>query len=199
VTSTDVRPTQQQRRERTMSRVVDATIEALADVGYARTTVTEIGTRAGVSQGGMFRHFDTRLDVIVAAAETVCERQLTDFRRRLGASDATLRALLELTRDACRAPIHAAWHDLLFAARSDAELRTRLEPTVARYYTRIVELAREQEVLRAVPDESLPALVMTVIHAFDGEALARVVHPQAELDPARLDLLEAMLAGPLAG
>ncbi len=194
MTLAELRPTQQQRRERTMARVVDATIEALAEVGYARTTVTEIGARAGVSQGGMFRHFDTRLDVIVAAAEAVCERQLTDFRRRLAGSDATLRALLELTRDACRAPINAAWHDLLFAARSDAELRARLEPTVSRYYTRIVELAREQPPLRPVPDELLTTLVMTVIHAFDGEALARVVHPQAELDAARLDLLEQLLA-----
>jgi AcrR family transcriptional regulator len=187
------RPTQEQRRERTKKLVVDAAIEALGAVGYARTSVTEIGARSGVSQGGMFRHFATRLDIVVAAGEAVGERQLANFRARLSRTDGSVPALLELTRAACRAPMNAAWHELLSAARSDAELRTRLEPIVARYYARIVELAREQPALAAVPDDALSPLVMTVIHAFDGEALARVVNPQPELDEARLALLEAML------
>ena len=178
-----------------MCRVVDAAIAALGELGYARTTVTEIGARAGVSQGGMFRHFATRLDVVVAAAEAVCERQLADFRVALARTDGSVRALLALTRAACRAPINAAWHELLGAARTDAELRARLEPTVARYYARILDLAREQPALDAVPDELLPTLVMTVIHAFDGEALARVVHPEPDQDELRLALFERLISG----
>ena len=65
------RRTQLQRREQTIGRIVDATIDALCELGYARTSVTEIGARAGVSQGGIFRHFDTRLDIVVAAAAEV--------------------------------------------------------------------------------------------------------------------------------
>jgi AcrR family transcriptional regulator len=181
-----------------MQRVVDAAIEALCELGYARTSVTEIGARAGVSQGGMFRHFDSRLDVVVAAAEAVCERQLVEFRARLAGTDGSLRALLELTRAACRAPINAAWHELLGAARTDPQLRARLEPTITRYYGRIVELAREQPTVLAVPDDRLRTLVMTVIHTFDGEALARTVHPEPEQDEIRLRLLEELLA-PLLG
>lgn len=190
---TSPRPTQRQRRERTIGRILDATVEALGEVGYSRTTVTEIGARAGVSQGGMFRHFDTRMDVVVAAAEAVCERQLAEFRERLRATDGSVRALLELTRAACRAPINAAWHELLGAARTDAELRARLRPTVARYYGRILDLAGEQDALAAVPPALLPTLVMTVVHAFDGEALARVVHPEPALEDARLELFERLL------
>lgn len=186
--------TQPQRRERTIGRVLEATIGALAELGYARTSVTEIGARAGVSQGGLFRHFATRLDIVVAAAEAVCERQLAEFRAHLVATDGSVRALLELTRAACRAPINAAWHELLSAARTDAELRGRLEPTVSRYYARILELAREQPALAHVPDALLPTVVLTVIHAFDGEALARVVHPEPDQDGARLDLLERLIA-----
>ena len=186
--------TQPQRRERTIGRVLDATIDTLAELGYARTSVTEIGARAGVSQGGLFRHFATRLDIVVAAAEAVCERQLGEFREQLSATDGSVRALLELTRAACRAPINAAWHELLSAGRTDADLRGRLEPTVARYYARILELAREQPALAHVPDPMLPTVVLTVIHAFDGEALARVVHPEPDQDDARLTLLERLVS-----
>lgn len=189
---TTARPTQRERRERTVARIIDATIAALAEVGYVRTTVTEIGARAEVSQGGLFRHFAGRAAIIVAAAEEVAARQLVTFRAQLEGTDGSLRSLLILTRDATRAPINAAWHELLSAARTDAGLRVRMAPTVQRYYARIVELAREQPALAAVPDDALVPLVMTAIHVFDGEALAASVYPQPELDDAGLDLLEAL-------
>lgn len=193
------RPTQRERRERTIGLIVDATIAALSEVGYSRTSVTEIGARAGVSQGGMFRHFATRLDVIVAAAEAVCERQLTTFSLHLRGTDGSLRDLLELIREASRDPVNSAWRELLAAARCDPDLRLRLEPTVTGYYARIVELARSQPALRQIPDESLTAVVMTVLHTFDGDALVRAVHPQPELDEQRLGVLEILLTGLVVG
>lgn len=187
------RRTQAERRGQTIGRVVDATIAALCELGYSRTTVTEIGQRAGVSQGGIFRHFETRLDIVVAAAAEVARRQLASFGARVATTDRSLRAILELTRAAAREPINAAWHELLSAARTDAELRARLEAMITGYYAEIVAVARRQPVLAPVPDDLLEPLVLTVIHAFDGEALATVVHPQPTLDAVTLDLLEAML------
>jgi AcrR family transcriptional regulator len=193
VTAT-ARRTQQERREQTIGRVIDATIEALCELGYTRSSVTEIGQRAGVSQGGIFRHFDTRLDIVVAAAAEVARRQLSTFGTLLGDTDGSLRTILELTRAATRAPINAAWHELLSAARTDTELRSRMEELITGYYAQIVALARVQPALAAVPAEILEPLVLTVIHAFDGEALATVVHPQPDLDTITLDLIEAMLS-----
>ena len=192
-TSAPIRRTQQERREQTIGRIVDATIEGLCELGYVRTSVTEIGTRAGVSQGGIFRHFDTRLDIVVAAAAEVAARQLTTFGELLVGTDGSLRTILTLTRAATRAPINAAWHELLSAARTDAELRARMDALIAGYYAQILALARAQPALSTVPDNLLDPLVLMVIHAFDGEALAAVVHPQPALDDVTLDLLEAML------
>ena len=187
------RRTQAERREQTIGRVIDATIAALCELGYTRTSVTEIGTRAGVSQGGIFRHFDTRLDIVVAAAAEVAQRQLSVFGALVAETDGSVRAILELTRAAARAPINAAWHELLSAARTDADLRGRLEPMITDYYAQIINLAKDQPSLQAVPAELLEPLVLMVIHAFDGEALATVVHPAPDLDTITLDLLEAML------
>jgi len=189
------RPTQKQRRERTVGRVVNATIEALGEVGYPRTSVTEIGARAGVSQGGMFRHFSTRLDMVMAAAREITNRQLSTYGQQLGRTDATLRDLLEFTREASRAPVNAAWQELLTAARTDAALRAHLAPLVADYRRRIVEFARAQPVLAGVPDSVLEPVVLTIVQSFDGDALAWNVLPQAEHDETRLVLLEAMLSG----
>lgn len=189
------RPTQRQRRERTVGLILDATISALSDLGYSRASVTEIGRRAGVSQGGMFRHFDTRLDMIVAAAEAVCERQLATFALDLEATDGSVHDLLTLTREASRDPINAAWRELLAAARCDEDLRARLGPTVEVYYARIVELARSQPALSAIPDEHLTSVVLTVLHAFDGDALARAAHPAPGLDDQLLAILEVMFQG----
>jgi AcrR family transcriptional regulator len=197
VTAT-VRRTQAERREQTIGRVVDATIEALCELGYTRTSVTEIGTRAGVSQGGIFRHFDTRLDIVVAAAQEVAQRQLETFGALLADTDGSMRAILELTRAATRAPINAAWHELLSAARTDAELRARMATLITDYYDQIVDLARVQPALASVPAELLRPLVLTVIHAFDGEALATVVHPEPVLDATSLNLIEAMLTALLS-
>jgi AcrR family transcriptional regulator len=193
VTQTAPRRTQQERREQTIARVVDATIDALCELGYTRTSVSEIGARSGVSQGGMFRHFETRLDIVVAAAAEVARRQLSTFGELLAGTDGSLRTILELTRSATRAPINAAWHELLSAARTDAELRARMDALITGYYAQIIALARTQPALDRVPADVLEPLVLMVIHAFDGEALASVVHPQPALDTITLDLLEAML------
>jgi AcrR family transcriptional regulator len=189
------RATQQQRRARTMSLVVDAAIAALAEVGYAGTSVTEIGARSGVSQGGMFRHFPTRLDVVIAAAEAITIRQITTYRGELDRADGSLRDLLEFTRAASRTPDNAAWQELLTAARSDRALRERLAPIVGAYREHIVALARDQSVLADVPTIVLAPIVLTIVQAFDGEALAGAVLPQPEHDELRIQLLEAMLGG----
>jgi len=60
--------TQQERREETIGKLLDATIDTLADVGYARTSVREICSRAGVPHGALFCHFDSRLELIAAAS-----------------------------------------------------------------------------------------------------------------------------------
>jgi AcrR family transcriptional regulator len=97
-----------------MSAVVDATVEALGEIGYTRTTTAEISRRSGVSQGGVFRHFDTRMDVIVAAADRVRARQFDGFRAGLaGQDEVDLAGIVRLLRRATRAPINAAWYELV--------------------------------------------------------------------------------------
>lgn len=190
------RRTQAERREGTIAALVDATVEALGEVGYARTTTNEIARRAGVSQGGLFRHFDSRLDVILAAADAVRARQFVDFRAGLAAlGEFDVAAVVRLLRRATRAPVNAAWYELLVAARTDPDLRARLAPLAHRYHREIVEMGRVLPIAAAMPPEELDTIVLSIVHLLDGEALTATVH----VDTAREDRRVAQLVRILAG
>ena len=73
-TTSAPRRTQAERREGTIGALLDATEDVLHERGYAATTVAAVCERAGVSQGGLFRHFATRRALLVAAAERVADK-----------------------------------------------------------------------------------------------------------------------------
>jgi AcrR family transcriptional regulator len=190
------RRTQTQRREGTIAAVVDAAVEALGEVGYTRTTTAEISRRSGVSQGGLFRHFETRLDIIVAAADRVRARQFVDFRTGLGSLKAfDLAEVVRLLRRATRAPINAAWYELVVAARTDAELRGRLEPLAQRYHREIIEIGRTLPFAAAMPTDELDTIVLGIVHMLDGEALMATVHAHPEQEGIRIEQLVRVLSG----
>ena len=75
--------TQQQRREETVARLLDASIATIVDVGYARASAAVITKRAGLSGGALFRHFDTMGDFMAATAHEVMRRQLDAFGKKI--------------------------------------------------------------------------------------------------------------------
>lgn len=190
------RRTQRERREATVAKLVDATIHAVAEVGYARTSVQEICGRAGLSHGGMFRHFDTRLDLIVAAAAEVAVRQIRGFVdrfARLSPAQTTLAELLRQIRDLSRDPINAVWHELLVAARTDERLRERLRPIVAGYRGELYAAAMLVPGIVAFDEEIREVLLFSVLYLFDGETLARALAEDGSREQVRLTLVEGCL------
>lgn len=171
-------------------------MDSLSELGYARTTTAEISRRTGISQGGLFRHFPSRPALIVAAAEEVRDRQLVGFRAGLEQlGEVGVEDCLRLLRQACRAPVNAAWYELLVAARTDGELRVELAPMVARYHAEIVALGRSLPIAAAIPAEEVDSILMSVVHLLDGEALTTVLCPHPEQEERRLEHLVRILAG----
>ncbi|MCP2275736.1 TetR/AcrR family transcriptional regulator [Nocardia amikacinitolerans] len=193
--NTNVRRTQAERTASTKAALVDATIETIAEIGYYRASLGEICERAGVSKGGLFRHFDSRLALVVEAAEEVGRRNIAGFRA-LG--DAPLADMLALTRSQSRAQINAIWFELLVAARTDPKLREQLAPVAARLYATIDELAVLPSSGAGVDPALLRLMGTSLLHMFDGEAVLREVLPRPELEDARLkaatELFNALVA-----
>jgi AcrR family transcriptional regulator len=62
------------RAERTQQRILDAAGQCFAANGYARTTVEDVASRAGVSKGLVHHHFGTKERILEAVLERTLAR-----------------------------------------------------------------------------------------------------------------------------
>jgi AcrR family transcriptional regulator len=195
------RRTQRERREATIRKLLDAATEALIDVGYGAASVQVVCERAGVSQGALFRHFDTREALMVAVGRDVGSKALERYRRDFEAlreREDSMVLALRLVRERCHSRLNQAWYELAMAARTSPGLRKGLRPVAVEYHASIVRLAREllPELAQSMGDR-FQALVETIVAVFDGESVVRFVLPRLPDQDAKLELLGA-LAGAAA-
>jgi AcrR family transcriptional regulator len=190
------RRTQEERREGTIRKLLDAATETLIDDGYAAASVQVICKRAGVSQGALFRHFATREALMVAVGDDVAKKTLGHYAREFEAlrdREESLVLAMRLVRSHCRSRQNQAWFELVMAARTSASLRKALRPAMLRYYADIDRLARALlPDLAAILGDNFSVLVETIVAVFDGETMQRVLVKKPNAEGARLELLGAL-------
>lgn len=194
--------TQRQRREETVTRLLDASIDTIIEVGYARASAALIAKRAEVSDGALFRHFPTMGDFMAATAREVMRRQLELFTKRVAAipaADSVLETALMVLRDITANPTNAVMYELLIAARTDDKLKATLREVLAEYAAKINEIASTVPGSDGFPPDGFATLVATLTNAFDGAAIVRAVLPQPELEERRIALLATLFKGGLPG
>ncbi len=192
--------TQQQRREETVGRLIDACIATIIEVGYARASAAVITKRAGVSVGALFRHFDTMGDFMAATASEVLRRQLESFTKgvaEIPADRPALQAVLEILRDITSGPINAVIYELTIAARTDEKLRDTLQHELGQYAAKIDEAARALPSADGFPRETVPVVAALMRNVFDGAAVIEGVLPQPEIAAQRIPVLMALLTAAL--
>src|ERR1700722_12507810 len=189
--------TQQERREQTVGRLLDACIATIIEVGYARASAAVITKRAGVSVGALFRHFETMGDFMAATAHEVMRRQLESLTEQLaeippeapGLGDA-----LKILQDVTSGPQNAVLFELLVAARTDEKLKATLQDELGEYAEKIVEAARTLPYAERFPQDKLPVILRLLENVFDGAAVVQGILPQPELDEQRIPMLIALLS-----
>src|SRR5439155_1026260 len=65
------RRSQEERREATRGAVLDATVECLAERGYAGTTTTRIARRARVSRGALLHYYASKIELLTSAIDRI--------------------------------------------------------------------------------------------------------------------------------
>ncbi len=138
------RRTQAERRTETRALLLDAALAQLVADGLARFTTTEVGRRSGLSQGALFKHFPSKAELLAAVAEHLFDELRATYEEAfhsLPPSRRTVRDGLDLLWQHMLDPRLAAAFELYTAARTDAELRARLEPVVRAHVARVEELA----------------------------------------------------------
>jgi AcrR family transcriptional regulator len=189
--------TQQERREETVARLLDASIATIVDVGYARASAAVITKRAGLSGGALFRHFDTMGDFMAATAREVMRRQLDLFGKKIAeipSARPALEGVLRAMRDVTRNDVNAVMYELLIAARTDEKLRATLQEVLKEYSSRIFDTANTLPMADQYPEGAVAALAALLTNSFDGAAIIHHVLPQPEIDEGRIPLLLSLLA-----
>jgi len=194
------RRSQAERRESTIARLLDATIISLSTQGYARTTTSGVCKRAEMSQGALFRHFPTRALLIAAATEELCRRHLVRMSLAFSSfgsptSGDPIETLVRHIRDASRTSDHAAWHEVMVAARTDVELHALVAPSLRAF---------ESALLEGLPAMGVPSshrigtIMLSLMHMFDSESVTIAVHGNAPLEADRIEWITGMLRRELA-
>jgi AcrR family transcriptional regulator len=188
--------TQQQRRDETVARLLDASIATIAEVGYARASAAVISKRAHVSDGALFRHFATMGDFMAATAHEVSRRQLDLFTKQVAeipADRPPLEAVLTILRDITRNSTNAVLYELMVAARTDEKLKGTLQSVLEQYSSKIYDVARALPGADSFPEDIFPAVVAMVANTYDGAAIVQAVLPQPDIEAQRIPLLVSLL------
>jgi AcrR family transcriptional regulator len=190
---------QAQKSAATRRQIIDAAIDCLVRVGYARTTTTRIAEVAGLSRGAMLHHFPTKLDIVRAAVNELHAKRLKAFRKAIERVPAAGRDRVRSAVDAywqhARHPIFVAFFELSVAARTDTELEAIMRPAQAAFDEAWVRTARE-----AFPEwQSDPEAFDLALHVsrylLEGMAVSFLTHEETERGRHVRDYLERLLLG----
>jgi AcrR family transcriptional regulator len=188
--------TQQQRREETVGRLLEACIATIVEIGYARASAAVITKRAGVSVGALFRHFATMGDFMAATASEVLRRQVESGTKRVAeipADQPALPAALAILRDITSGPTNAVLYEMLIAARTDEKLKVTLQRELGQYGAKLRDAVRTLPGAERFPADTFPVLVALMTNVFDGAALVEGVLPQPDIAEQRIPVLTALL------
>jgi AcrR family transcriptional regulator len=195
------RPTQQERSARTQQKLVEATIDALVELGIARLTTTEVGKRAGTSQGSIFKHFPSKAALISSAVAALYDGLLDDYAAAVSALpadanrvDACIDALWQLFQT----PRLLAVYDLHISARTDPTLRSIVEPMERAHRAKIRQLAAALFPNSSTRPEFLQGIEL-VINCAQGAAVGSMALHEPEIMSEMLTGLKAVARVMLGG
>ena len=138
-------PTQAERRATTRQTLLDAAAELLVAEGLAGFTTAAVTQRAGLSNGALFSHFPTRLDLLAATLEHILSGLRDSYEitfNGLVETGATPETLLELLWESMSNPSFGAVLSVYTQARTDRELYDAIHQLVVRHGSYVGQINR---------------------------------------------------------
>lgn len=140
------RRTQEQRSADTQRRLMDATIEALYEQGYARVTTSEIAERAGVSRGALMHHYATKEELVAVSVKRLLDETTEEIRSWLGrvrSGDLKLDDFLDHLWEMYSGKLLFVTIEHITEARHNETLRESLVPVVRMFHDALDTIWRE--------------------------------------------------------
>jgi AcrR family transcriptional regulator len=163
--------TQEERRARTRTRLLEATVDCLVELGWSGTSTTEVAIRAGVSRGAQQHHYPTKMVLVAAAVEHLLERQRLAYEQAfaiLPPERRNVEGALDLLWNVFRQPSALALLELAVAGRTDDELRPLCIDINERILQVILETFRRLFPENALSEEFAATMLRGVFAMFVG-------------------------------
>jgi AcrR family transcriptional regulator len=195
--------TQQQRRDEMRRALLEAAVESLIEVGFARTTTLEVQRRADVSRGALLHHFPSKAKLLVAAVDHLAEKRAGEMKafasqlppdpgeaaaaahREPPGSDARTGAVLDLLWQCFSGTFFKVSMELRTAARTDPELRGVLTEAERKLRSGILAQSRTLFGKAVAEHHGLERALDLTLQLMIGAAMTSVLHGES----SRLDEL----------
>lgn len=173
------RPTQEQRTDAMRARLLEATLELIAEEGWTQTSTQKICKRAGVSRGAQTHHFPTKDSLLIAAVREIVaryQRELDAVSVQRHGREQTLDDLFDFLWEACfEGNLLNCWMEVMVAARTDEALRPAVRETDSKAIRSMRALG---DVCRTSgPEASAADLVELTVYLLRGMVVQTGVHP----------------------
>ena len=171
--------------------MLDAAVESLIDVGFARTTTLEVQRRADVSRGALLHHFPSKAELLVAAVDHLAEMRARELKQLASElpeeknQKARTDAVIGLLWQCFSGTFFQVAMELRTAARTDAELRPVLAAAERALRDRIFAQARTLFGKDVAEHPGLERALDLTLQLMIGAAMSTVLHKE----DARLDEL----------
>ena len=173
------RPTQEQRADAMRARLLEATLDLIAEEGWAQTSTQKICKRAGVSRGAQTHHFPTKDSLLIAAVREIVaryQRELDTIKGDSGGPSRNLEDVFDFLWEACfEGNLLNCWMEVMVAARTDEALR----PSVCETDTKAIRSMRALgDVCRTGSAKTSAAdLIELTVYLLRGMVVQTGVHP----------------------
>jgi AcrR family transcriptional regulator len=165
------------------SRLLEATIDCLYEVGYSRTTTIEVAARAGVSRGAQLHHFPTKKRLVAVAVRHLLDKRLQEFREAFAALPEGVdryQAVIDILWEKTSNRAFYAWLELVVASRTDPSLRKTVLEIADEFSVSVQRAFREffsPQKQHTSPFEIAPIFAFAVLQ---GLAIDHIVWPQGD-------------------
>ena len=187
------------------ARMLDAITRAVAAKGYARVTVGDVVSEAGVSRRTFYEQFKDKEDCFLAAYATGTEaliNEMVEASLKVDA-DADWREVLQVAIDSYVGGLAADPEfaktflvDVLGAGHAAVELRVKVyEQFVQQYVILARRAARQDAEIGDVPEVYLRALVGGIGELVQQHLLTKDAKTLPELAPVLIQLVTAVIQG----
>lgn len=131
----------------THHRIIEAAIRCFLEIGYHRTTTSEIAKQAGVTRGAVQYYFPTTPEVLRATVDHIIQGFTAEYQTATThvahEGGEGLDQGIDALWHAAHSPFLTAWKELEAAARTDQELAAILNPAKAAFAARWEQTAKD--------------------------------------------------------